>query len=360
MSEKLDPVQTARAIFEGKKKATEQEVSEDLRKALKGAVKEGLDEFDFEGKTYKVSEFNEEELKLATGGEGVPAADVKPANTAKKAKDPKPEASSASAKEESVKLDVDDIEIVAEGSSDDSDMTALFSGEELSEEFKTKATTIFEAAVSARVRDIASALEESANAQVDEITEAHKAELTESLDDYLNYVVSEWVSDNELAIERGLKTEITESFMGGLKTLFESHFIDMPEDKYDLVAELESKVEALEGSINEEMQKNIELSSNLSESKAEDILADMSEGLVATQVEKFKKLAEGIEYDTLDQYSEKLSVLRESYFGQAKSSMNVISEDEVEIEDITKDTIADPHMNRYSQYLSKEGKHNNY
>lgn len=358
MSEKLDPVQTARAIFEGKKNDTEQEVSEDLRKALKDAVKEGLDEFDFDGKTYKVSEFNEEDVE-GTGGDTVPAADAGEEKKPKKAKDPKPEASDASAKAESVELDVDDIEIVSE-SSDDSDMSALFSGEELSEEFKTKATTIFEAAVSARVRDIASALEESANAQVDEITEAHKAELTESLDDYLNYVVSEWVSDNELAVERGLKTEITESFMGGLKTLFESHFIDMPEDKYDLVAELESKVEALEGSINEEMQKNIELSSNLSESKAEDILADMSEGLVATQVEKFKKLAEGIEYDTLEQYSEKLSVLRESYFGQAKSSMNVISEDEVEIEDITKDTIADPHMNRYSQYLSKEGKHNNY
>jgi hypothetical protein len=358
MSEKLDPVQTAQEIFEGKTNKEEKEVSEGLRDALKDAVKEGLDEFDFEGKTYKVEDFNESEVE-GTGGEGVPAADAGEEKTPKETKKDKMSSSSASAKAESVELDFENIEIVAE-ESDDSDMTALFSGEELSEEFKTKATTIFEAAVSARVKDIAETLEEQANAQVSELVEAQKAELTESLDDYLNYVVSEWVSENELAVERGLKSEITESFMGGLKNLFESHFIDMPEDKYDLVSELEAKIESLEDSINEEMQKNIELSSNLSEAKAEDILFELSEGLVDTQVEKFAKLAEGLEYDTLDQYREKLSLLKESYFGLSSTSMNVISEDEVEIEDTTEDVINDPQMNRYSQYLSKQSKHNNY
>ena len=305
MTTDKDPIELAREILEGKGK---KEVEEGLKKALDSAKQDDKKEFEFEGKTYKVSDFDEmshgmpkkkkkkeeveesaEELKDIELDDDLASVDkANKATTQMKHDKNKP--SDASAKQESVKLDIDSVvaEMVTKDESDD--MVALFSGEELSEEFKTKATTIFETAVKARVKDVVAKLEEEANTKVAEITESNKEELTESLDEYLSYVVEEWVKENEIALDRGIKSDISESFMMGLKNLFEAHYIDMPDEKYDMVAELNSKVAGLESQLNEEIRKNVDYSNRLQGSYCGEIFNEMSQGLAATQVEKLRTL----------------------------------------------------------------------
>lgn len=202
------------------------------------------------------------------------------------------------------------------------DVQALLSGSdaELSEEFKNKATTIFEAAVKAKTTEQLDAIEQSLKEDYEAKLEEARSELAEKVDGYLNYVVEEWVKENELAIERGIKTEIAEEFMAGLKNLFVENYIDVPEEKADLLDELATKSEDLEAKLNEEFEKNVEMKKELDAMKAKDVLSEACEGLTATQVEKMQGLAEGIEFETIDQYREKLETIKESYFPKVRAT----------------------------------------
>ena len=213
------------------------------------------------------------------------------------------------------------------------DIQALTAGEEgLSEEFKAKATTIFEAAVHAKVVDEVNArMEEQAKEQEIGSAEFQK-ELTEKVDGYLTYVVEEWMKENELAIERGIRSELVEDFMSGIKTLFTEHYIDIPEEKVDMVDDLFTKVEDLETSLDEEINRGVELQKELAQFKKDDALRDATKDLADTDSEKISKLAEGIEFENTEQYFEKLSVLKESYFPKADSVTSEITETDETIE----------------------------
>ena len=196
----------------------------------------------------------------------------------------------------------------------DEDIEALLEGEELSEEFQEKAKTIFEAAIRSKIAEVKSELQEQYEATIVEEVATVKAELTERLDAYLEYVADEWMSENQLAVEAGLKTEMTESFLTGMKTLFEEHYVTIPEDKYDVLDTMVDKLDEMEGKLNEQINKNITLTKRLSESTSDVIFADVTEGLAVTQKDKLTKLAENVEFDSEDAYREKLVTLRESYF----------------------------------------------
>ena len=191
---------------------------------------------------------------------------------------------------------------------------ALFQGEELSEEFKEKALTIFEAAVKAKVEEEIALMEQAFSETLEEEVEAIQEELSSNVDDYLNYVVEQWVIDNEVAIEAGLRTELTEDFISGLKTLFAEHYIDLPEDKVSVVEELGFKVEELEHKLNEEIELSVALSKQLNESKKYEVIASAVDGLTSTQAEKLKSLAEGVEFTDVDNFSVKVKTIRENYF----------------------------------------------
>ena len=212
-------------------------------------------------------------------------------------------------------------------------MDALMSGENLSEDFVTKATTIFEAAVVSRAESIVEEIEGELLEQFDEAVEAIKEELAGKVDDYLNYMVQEWVTENQLAIQSGLKAEIVEDFIAGLKDLFESHYIDIPADKVDVVEELTAKVEELEGSLNEQIQTSVELKKELNEAKKIEAIHAVCEGLTQTQVEKLKSLAEGVEFSTEEEFAGKLETLKESYFKAEVKPADSSALDEVLVEE---------------------------
>lgn len=197
---------------------------------------------------------------------------------------------------------------------------ALLKGENLSEDFREKAETIFESAVNTRLNEEVSLMEEAYDMAVNEAVEDIKAELTEQVNDYLNYVVENWIKENEIAIESGLRTEITEDFISGLKNLFAEHYIDIPEDKTDIVEELGSKVAELENQLNESIENQIQLTKQLNESKKFEALVESCEGLTATEVEKLRTLAEGVEFTNTEDFSNKLHTLKESYFKKSVSS----------------------------------------
>jgi hypothetical protein len=203
----------------------------------------------------------------------------------------------------------------------------LFSGEQLSEDFKEKATVVFEAAINERV----SSIQESLNVEYKELLETTLettiVELTEKLDEYLEYVISEWMNNNELALERGIKSDIAESFLVGLKDLFENHYIDIPDEKYNVVDELFESNEDLKKELNSQIEKNLELSRNLSEQKASEIFMDVSNDLVDTQIEKFATLAEGVEFESTEQFKRKLEIIKETYFKDTQSSNDDLVEE---------------------------------
>ena len=207
------------------------------------------------------------------------------------------------------------------------DVNALLQGEELSEEFQEKARTIFETAINAKVASIRVEMEEQLNAQIAEEQEkiaeefaAVKEQLAERVDSYLEYVADEWFEENALAVESGLKTEMTESFLGGMKSLFEEHYVTIPEDKYDVLESMVEKLDEMETKLNEQIEKNVGLNKRLAESVADGILDDVSEGLAATQKEKLASLAEGVEFESEAKYREKLETLKESYFSSTKAT----------------------------------------
>lgn len=208
------------------------------------------------------------------------------------------------------------------------DLNALFAGEELSEDFKAKAKTIFESAVTAKLQAEVARLEEAYASKLDEEVGAIKEELSNNVDDYLNYVVEQWTSENEVAIEAGLRSELTEDFISGLKNLFTEHYIDIPEDKVNIIEELGSKVEELETKLNEEIERSVTLTKMLNESKTNEILINACEGLTDTQAEKLKTLAEGIEYADVKEYTQKINTLKESYFPSNVKSENVLDKAE--------------------------------
>lgn len=231
---------------------------------------------------------------------------------------------------------------------------ALLSGEELSEEFKQKATTIFEAAVRQKVEEEIARLEEAyAEALEEEVAKVTES-LTESVDDYLSYVAEQWVAENEVAIEHGLRTELTEEFISGLRSLFVENYIDIPEDKVSVVEELGGKVEELEAKLNEEIERNVALNKMINESKQYEILASACDGLTTTQAEKLKALSEGIEFTTDAEYASKIRTLRESYFTGSVNTNNVL--DSVDEYNDGKTMIAESTNGRMAAYVRTLGK----
>ena len=200
------------------------------------------------------------------------------------------------------------------------DVNALTDGEDLSEEFKAKAATIFESAVKAKLVEEIEKLEGEYETKVNEKVSEVKEEIVEKVDAYLNYVVSEWMKDNELAIEKGLRTEITEDFIGGLKSLFESHYINVPSEKYDVIEDQAAQIEKLKEEINQSIQKNVELNQKISEHAREDIIKDVSSDLAATEADKLNGLAENIEYKDADSFRKSVETLKNSYFPRAQAS----------------------------------------
>lgn len=208
---------------------------------------------------------------------------------------------------------------------------ALLAGEELSEEFREKATTIFEAAVKQKVEEEIARLEEAYAETLEEHIAEIQEELSSNVDDYLNYVVEHWVNENEVAIDAGLRSELTEDFISGLRNLFAEHYIDIPEDKVSVIEEMANKVAELENKLNEEIENNVALTKVLSESKRNEILEDACHGLVDTQVEKLKTLSEGLDFTSASEFSQKVNVLRESYFTSSVRTENVL--DSVDVTD---------------------------
>jgi hypothetical protein len=194
------------------------------------------------------------------------------------------------------------------------DVDAMLSGQDLSEDFKAKATTIFEAAVVAKVKDVEEQLHEKYEAQLAEQVETVKEELAEKVDGYLDYVIESWMQENEIAIEKGIHAELVEDFMSGLKNLFVEHYIDIPEEKVDVLEEQSSKIDDLEAKLNEEFERGVEMKKELDGFKAQAVLGDICEGLAETEKSKIAKLAEGVEFVDADQYREKLETIKESYY----------------------------------------------
>ena len=238
------------------------------------------------------------------------------------------------------------------------DVNALLAGEDLSEEFQEKARTIFEAAIKSRVAEIKESLQESYAAALVEELDTIKNQLTERVDSYLEYVADEWLQENALAVEHGLKTEMTESFLTGMKSLFEDHYVTIPEDRYDVIESMVDKLDEMEEKLNEQIERNVALNRRLAESVADVIFADVAEGLALSQKDKLASLAENVEFDSEADYREKLVTLRESYFptnaGTQRSTTENLSE-EVSSEETISESVS-PMMAAYLETLARASK----
>ena len=206
------------------------------------------------------------------------------------------------------------------------DVNALFGGEDLSEEFKEKAKLVFETALNSKVSEVKEALEAKYSETLEERIAEEKSALSERVDNYLEYVADEWFSENALAVEQGLKTDMTESFLTGMRSLFEEHYVTIPEEKYDVLESMVEKLDDMETKLNEQIEKNVSLNSRLGESVANGILESVSEGLASTQKEKLASLSQSVEFESEESYREKLETLRESYFSSKAKSPTVKSD----------------------------------
>jgi hypothetical protein len=233
------------------------------------------------------------------------------------------------------------------------DIDALLQGEQLSEEFVSKATTIFEARVIDRVNQIEEQIEERYASMLEEAVDAIKTDMEDKVNDYLSYVVEQWIESNEIAIETGLRSELTEEFISGLRNLFAEHYIDVPAEKVDIVEELAEKVQELEMKLNEEIDRNIQINRSLTESRIEQITYEVSDGLTDTQVEKIKSLAESVEFSTEEEYKQKLETLRENYFPSGVKKANVSQLHEQVEESGDKVVISDTYVAAVSKAISK-------
>ncbi len=238
------------------------------------------------------------------------------------------------------------------------DIDAMFNGENLSEDLKTKITTIFEAAVSTRVKSVTEEIEKIAVSQLEEAVEEIKSELTDQVDEYLNYIVEEWIKENEIAIEKGLKAEIVEDFIAGLRNLFLENYIDIPEEKEDVLEGLTQKVAELEESLDNEITRNIELKKNLKEQDKISIISDVTDGLSEAQTEKMVALAESVNYTTPTEFKTKLETLKENYFATTHvrvPTLDSLNEDAAVFDEETTDAtpVADPLISNYVKALAK-------
>jgi len=231
------------------------------------------------------------------------------------------------------------------------DVDALVKDEDLSEEFKSKAATIFEAAVNSKVKEAKKKMMAGYEEKLKEESEKAKGELVEKVDSYLSYVVEEWMKENELALERGIKGEIAEDFISGLKKLFEEHYISVPDEKYDVLEDQASKIDSLQKKLDEEIEKNVELNKENSESKRTSIVAEMGEDLAETSKEKFNKLAEEVEYKNEEDFKAKVSTIKESYFGAKKEASSDI--DDVAVGESTENVDLSKSMAAYTAAITK-------
>ena len=267
--------------------------------------------------------------------------------------DPKPKKGKKSPKEDP-KEDEDEMK---EDFDIEEDVNALLAGEELSEEFQEKARTIFETAIRSKVADIKEELQVSYEEALVEEIEAIKEGLVDRVDAYLEYVADEWVSENALAVEHGLKTEMTESFLQGMRGLFEDHYVSIPEDRYDVIESMVDKLDEMEEKLNEQIERNIALNNRLAESVADVIFADVAEGLALSQKDKLASLAENVEFDSEANYREKLVTLRESYFPSNTGTQRDDSETLSESTDVqSQQPQVDGRMATYLQTLGRVAK----
>jgi len=239
------------------------------------------------------------------------------------------------------------------------DIDAMFAGEEITEEFREKATTIFEAAVQARVTEIESALTEQYEQKLSEEITEFMSEVDKRIDEYMDYVVQEWLEENEIAIDNSLRTEIVEEFIEGMKKLFVESYIDIPEDKLDVLGTLAAKVEELETKLNESIESNIQMKKVVAEHTKQAIFSEVSEGLAATQVEKFAALAEGVDYTDEETYKRKLEIVKENYFADKKVVKDLVESEVDSAEEPTETAqpkITDPVVASYMAAISRTAK----
>ena len=363
--------QTAEELEEEQQAVAEESSGEEILDEAKAKVKEDGDE-EAEGDEEEVEEEVEESVSVPKTKAGMIKALYDQLNGMKKAdlsdsfskimgstlaeeEGDEEEGEEEEAPMENKKLKKEDLEINVKD-----DMDALVQGEDLSEEFKTKASTIFEAAVSAKVlSEVNQRIEELETSYKKEIAEAkedHLSTVTEKVDGYLNYVVEEWMKENELAVEKGIRSELVEDFMTGLKNLFTEHYIDIPEEKVDLVDDLFEKVEELEQKLDESINTNVDVKKELAEYKREETLREVSEDLADTEKEKLGKLAEGIDFEDKSQYTEKLEVIKENYFPKQQSETITEELENTEKEQPSSEPEVDPIMSKYASALTRNNK----
>jgi hypothetical protein len=255
------------------------------------------------------------------------------------------------------KEEVEDEDEMKEEYDIEEDVNALLAGEELSEEFQEKARTIFEAAIKSKVAEIKEDLQASYEVALVEEIEAIKEGLTDRVDAYLEYVADEWIAENALAVEHGLKTEMTESFLQGMKGLFEDHYVSIPEDRYDVIESMVDKLDEMEEKLNEQIERNVALNRRLAESVADVIFAEVTEGLALSQKDKLASLSENVEFDSEESYREKLVTLRESYFPtRTAGTQRNASENLSESTDYTQGQSVTGTMSAYLQTLQRVSK----
>ena len=289
---------------------------------------------------------------------GAKAADPMPAGVKEETEAEEEEVLEDSAEEEVLEAEGEEVaeeEEVEEEFGVEEDVQALFEGEELSEEFQEKARTIFETAIKTKVAEVKEQIEAQYETALVEEIQSIKSELTERLDAYLEYVADEWISENTLAIEHGLKTEMTESFLAGMKGLFEEHYVTIPEDRYDVIESMVDKLDEMETKLNEQIQRNVALNKRLAESVTDAIFAEVAEGLALTQKEKLASLAENVEFDGEASYREKLVKLKESYFPSNAGTQRDHSENLSEGVDVNYQPVSGL-MESYLQTLTRVSK----
>ena len=266
-------------------------------------------------------------------------------------------------------VDRDDEEVVAEEAEEEDeiavdvseDVEALLNGEELSEEFKQKATTIFETVVVSRVKsEVAKFKKELEESNAKSIDEAKESQV-EKVDGYLSYVVEQWISENEIALESGMKSEILDGFINGMKNLFAEHYVDVPEERFDLLADAQEKVEELQGKLDEQLEANVNLSKSVKEMEKAEVLSKASDGMAETDKEKFAGLTEDLSFEDKESFEKKVNTIRESYFASKPSKTNVetvVTDEPVQLEEETKKSITDPKISAYADMLDRSNKNN--
>ena len=248
-------------------------------------------------------------------------------------------------------------EVVEEEQIDiEADVQALFEGEELSEEFQTKARTIFEAAINSKLAEVKESVRAEYEEQLVEEVASIKSELEERVDAYLEYVADEWMTDNQIAVESGLKTEMTDSFLNGMKSLFEEHYVSVPEDKYDVIESMVDKLDEMEGKLNEQIEKNVALNKRLAESVSDVVFAEVTDGLAQTQKDKLAGLVDNVEFESETAYREKLETLKESYFPTKVAQRNQTENLTEEAGSPVETTNHSPSMEAYLKTLSRVSK----